>query len=59
MSKAKKINRWISDWVFSHEVKNYFGDLTLQVFKRKKEDGTWYTRSRIKEKHTGELLTYK
>jgi hypothetical protein len=45
------MNRWISDWVFSHEIKNYFGDFTLEVFKRKKQNGEWYTRSRIKEHH--------
>ncbi len=48
----KKTNRWITNWIFDCEVKNWRNTKhTLEIFKRKKENGLWYYRSRIKECH--------
>lgn len=39
--------KWITNWILDSEV-DFYGN-TLQIFKRQKEDGTWYYRTKIKE----------
>ncbi len=46
-SCKRKINKWVTGWMFSQEYA--ISGMDVEEYKRKKEDGTWWYRNRIKE----------
>ena len=49
--------QWVTDWFYCCSILNYKSSgLTLEIFSRKKADGTACYRNRIKEWHTKEVV---